>query len=448
MKDNFEYINISFVLEKLNYAEFDINEFEKIQDSLKKIENLKLFIEIIERNSIQVLTYTRIKYYFPKIFNNLIKIANWNFQYLKYQNRFLRQNSYIQKVLEASKAQGIKVVFLKGFCFSQCLYSEKFYKKMNDIDILIEEKYIHAFEGILKNNKFTCLFKNLFSKKLDLTKTHHLPPYISDDKICVISVHWGLSSNLLLNKIQNSLWLNLVPITNFQNSFRMSWEHNLFHLCIHLPLFKVGIKELADIFNVIKFGKPLDFSKFKILISDSSSHDKIFRSLIITSQLFPELKNNTFFLETILWCEKFVSKKIIQLIKKRTISLKFLLTARTTYITKIEKNFLLFRLSKSYKNKFKIWIKMWILLFFIPAEEIKCISGYLGNNTFAMFYYKILTPISIIKVLCSEHGTKNIFIFTLANVLTIIAGILKFSFLERETEEYDLKLLNLYKEME
>lgn len=88
MKENNDYLNISFVLEKLSYAEFDFNDFDRIEDSMQKIKNMKLFIEIIERNSIQVLVYNRIKNYFPKIFNSLIKISNWKYENEKYENRF------------------------------------------------------------------------------------------------------------------------------------------------------------------------------------------------------------------------------------------------------------------------------------------------------------------------------------------------------------------------
>ncbi|WP_158998278.1 nucleotidyltransferase family protein [Pigmentibacter ruber] len=448
MKENNDYSKISFVLEKLSYAEFDFNDFNRIEDSMQKIKNMKLFIEIIERNSIQVLVYDRIKNYFPKIFNSIIKICNWNYQFAKYESRFLIQNTFIFNIAKESSKLGIKIVFLKGFCFSQCLYREKFYKKMNDIDLLIEERDIHEFENILKNNKFSCLFNNLFSKKSNTSKTHHLPPYISEDKSCVITVHWQLSRNFQKNNVINFIWDDIVPIPNFQNCYRMSWECNVLHLCIHLSLYKAGFKELADIFNIIKFCSPLDTKKFKKLIIEISAYEKIYRAFVLTSKFFPELNQIQFFLEITNFCYNFIPKKLILQLEKRTRSLKFLLISRTTYITKLEKSFLLFKLSKSYNNKFKIWLKMWKILFMIPDSEQKCISGYIGNNIFVKYYYKFVTPIKIIRALCSEHGIKNIFFFTISNAFIIVSGLLKLSFFSFEKEQYDINLINLYKEME
>lgn len=449
MRNESQYIVIKNVLACLNYAKLDNDLIKYVEILLDKVENEQILIDIVYKNSIHVLVYLRLKKYFFKTYQSISNIHNLQFLVRKYQKRYLIQNDYLKNFINYAYQENIKIVLLKGFCFSQCLYDEMYYKKMNDIDILVPEKDIIAVKNILNKLKFFCLIDDLFNEKKDSKKTYHSPPYISQDKNCVISMHWGLSHKINDTKRLQEIWNRIALIPSTINAYRMSWEDNLLHLCIHQPYYKIGFREFADIFNVIQFAEPkIDEKLFLLQVNDWHAQEAVYRVFLLVKRLFSQLEENIFVNSVISYTKPYCSKEVLKDTEKRLKSIRFLLNSRSTYISKIEKSFLLFRISKSYKYKFKIWLRMWYLLFCVPTTEVKIFSCYLGNNFITLTFCRIKAPFYILKSLCKDHGRKTVLFFTIGNLFWIIANTIKLNFIKKTKEQYDLSLFRLYKELE
>ncbi len=449
MVDEKQLIIMKNILAYLNYAKFDDSIVKQIDILLDKVENEQLFIDLVYKNSIHVIVYLRLKKYFSNYYHRIENISNLQFLVRKYQKRYKIQESYLKKIIDFAAEQNIKIVLLKGICFNQCLYDELYYKKMNDIDILITEKDIDKVRSILKKLNFFCLIDDLFHEKKQREKTYHLPPFISQDKNCVISVHWGLAKQITDPRMLQDIWSRIRPLPNFAEAYRMSWEDNLLHLCIHLPYYKIGIREFADIFNIIHFAAPkINEQLFLQQLNKWQTYEAVYRAFNLVKSFFSQLDENKFVNEILCYTKPYCSRIVLNDTEKRQQSIKILLNSRSTYISKIEKNFLLFRISKSYKYKFKIWLRMWQLLFFVPITEVRIFSCYLGSNLLLLTICRLKSPFYILRSLCKDHGKKTILFFTLGNIFWIIINTIKLKFMKNNKEQFDASLLKLYKELE
>ena len=118
------------------------------------------------------------------------------------------------KMLKALSIAGIDVVVLKGFLFAEILYKDNGYKKMNDIDILVEPKNVAKTLEVLEASGFYSFGKFLGMSSKVSNETHHTPPYLSHDGECMVGVHWNISSPKRHVKpdIKN-MWLRKTKIT-------------------------------------------------------------------------------------------------------------------------------------------------------------------------------------------------------------------------------------------
>lgn len=450
MVANNQYIYMKKVISYLNYAKVDSRLLNKIRELILKIENEAEFYSVVQKNSVHVLVFTRLNKYFKNIVKNSATFNKMNDISKKNQDRFFQQSLWIQKILKKTSDQEIKLVFLKGYCFSRCIYDEQNYKKMNDIDILIEFKNLEKIKKVLIELNFFCLIDSLFVTTTNSTKTYHCPPFISGDFSCVISLHWGLSHKINDQKILQNIWQRVEPIAiNEFTSYRMSWEDNLLHLCIHLPFYKLGIREFADIFNIIHFCMlDSDIEQFKFRIAEWNAHEAVYRAFELTRSAFEELQSNNFVNQVIIYTKKYSSYSVIRDTEKRMSTFEFLIKSRSTYISKIEKKFLLFRITDSYKLKVILWFRLWFLLFIVPSGEVRKFSCYIGDNQIKLFLYRLKTPLLILNSLCRDHGTNTIIKFTLFNFYIIIKETVKLKFLFKSKIKQNELLFSLYKELE
>jgi hypothetical protein len=119
---------------------------------------------------------------------------------------------------------------------------------MNDVDVLIRRRDARLAIDVLGKAGFASVGA-LFGRDELSDDSHHTPPYVSEDLSCVVGLHWGLASPRSPWKPDTAgIWKRKAPAqVAGAPAFRMSWEDNLLHLCIHLPFFKTGLRELADV---------------------------------------------------------------------------------------------------------------------------------------------------------------------------------------------------------
>ncbi|MFI4918198.1 MAG: nucleotidyltransferase family protein [Legionellales bacterium] len=307
-------------------------------------------------------------------------------------------------LLQEFAKKNIKVVLLKGILFAQSVYRNPFYKKMNDIDILILKKDAkHALE-VFKQLNYFCLGALLGNSAEDqMAYSHHFPPFFSPDLHCMIGTHWGLiSMHSCIQLNYEEIWKRSKPL-NFHGvaCYHLAPEDNLLHLCIHLSLYKSGIKEIADFYNLTKSNN-INWDLFYKNVKESHSAQKVYESLMIVQTFYP-ISAMANFLEKLK--HEFpitVSKELSNKISSRS----FLLRSRTTYITAIEKEFIQFKSTGIFSEKRAHVFRIWKLLFLPPVEQIQKLTF---RPTYSPFL-RLLAPLQISRHFCAELGAKTYFL--------------------------------------
>lgn len=408
-----------------------------------------VFLDLMELNAVLPLTFKNLNELGVSLEDlplNAREKKRWNAlqnKSKKQEESGQEQYTWALKILSAIADAGIEVILLKGGLLGSTLYGDPAYKKMNDIDILIRFEQAEKSVQILRSLGLSSI-GNLFGKEEISSKSHHAPPYVSPDAQCVIGIHWGLHSKYAQWKSDiEDIWKQKQPVCLAtkrgpkQICWRMSWEDNLLHLCTHLPFFKIGLRELSDVYNTVIFAQPkIDWSKFSIRVHEWNAEDAAYRVLSLAQALMPFdlLQTQDPTLDSLLthWRSR-ASRLCIQDTDKRTSSPELLLRSRSTQISKIEKAFTVFRLTKRYPEKVKAWAGTWYFTFWPSYTEHLRITGNLKlNSPLHHLQTRITAPGLILSALARDYGKSGLLAITLLNIGVVLKETAQLSFLKNE----------------
>ena len=430
----------------LNLAQLKAKDRQRIRELLLEVRDWQPFFERIQTNAVFVLTYSRLKTFeidligtigFSTFKKELSLLAR---QVELFEVRARKRCEWVGHFLDRMSSAGIQVIVLKGGLLGYTLYEFPIYKKMNDIDILVRFEQAEQASKILKELGFTCV-GNLFGQEEISASTHHAPPYVSSDLSCVVGLHWNIHSKYTPWKADlQGIWDRKHPVKIAGTSvFRMSWEDHLLHLCVHLPFYKIGLRELADVYNTVLFCNPtIDWSAFKKRVEEWGAEDPAFRVLSLANSLMPlglsggagEFK--TGLLEE--WKRK-TSYFCVKDTLERATSKDLLLQSRSTAISRVEKAFSIFRVSENYLERLKAWAAMWKWTFFPREEDVKKLTRCnQPKNSWQYFKARLDAPFLILGALSRDYGKGMILLITIVNILTVIRETLFFRFLRQRPE--------------
>jgi hypothetical protein len=276
-------------------------------------------------------------------------------------------------VFAAFGAAGIEAIVLKGFMFAHALYRDAAYKKMNDVDVLVRDQdYARAAE-ILRTLGFRS-YDEFSGEDVGSSKTHHNTTFVSEDLRCIIGLHWRLTSPLGPWKPDMAgVWARRVPVELGEaRAFRMAWEDNLLHLCIHLPFFKIGLRELADAYNVVlASGAPFDWDAFDRHVQLAGGEDAVYRLLVLADALVPlgipaALRAA--------WTGR-TSRFTRRDTDRRVATPDVILRSRSVYVGKIEKNYIVFKKTERYGERAAAYGRFFQMLLWPETDELRRIAG-------------------------------------------------------------------------
>lgn len=346
----------------------------------------------------------------------------WQAKIAPITERNAKRVAWTQRLLEALHEAGVEVIVLKGSMLAGEVYHDLSYKKMNDVDVLVRRDDVKETIAVLKELKFKGVGA-LFGKNELSAQSHHTPPYVSADLACVVGLHWGLVSPLSSAKPDTAgIWKRRQAIqVAGAPAFRMSWEDNLLHLCIHLPFFKTGLRELADVYNlVLHAGSTLDWEELGRRARHWDAEDSVFRVLALTNALVDLGISNRLWNR---WSDC-ATQFTLSDTEKRLIHAPAILRSRSTQAAKIEKAYAVFALSENYTERLKAWAGMWALLLWPKEEELaklaaleseKALRGHRGRWMRA----RVRAPLQLWNAMARDHGHLPLAAMTVAN-----AGIL------------------------
>lgn len=394
----------------------------------------KNFEELINFNGVSLLVYPKLSLLGRNVQCEKLK---------KIQELNTNRRAKFLQLLSDFNTQNIPVYILKGFMLGELVYNNYSYKRMNDIDIIIPKSYIHDALIIFNSHNFNFPSENLLGKKAIDFRLHHSPPLIHQESNTIIGLHWGLLSPLAKRHPTTDIFYGqkTLKIGNFYAQL-LSFEHNLLHLCIHLPFFKIGLRELSDVANLALFGsEQINWPFFFETAEKWRALDAVYRVFSLSDALIP-------------WCNSYVQAKLNKIqqqlkhslyIKDTNLRLKnpgLLIRSRSTYVAQIEKHFILFRLSKNYPDK-KFHLKeQWRLFFNIPDQEkarLNIKSSNLDNVTYKSSRLLWFS-------LAQDLGHYYLSLVTLSNLLSLLKSRIKNIFLKTDSSDPNIALFRRFME--
>jgi Uncharacterised nucleotidyltransferase len=327
-----------------------------------------------------------------------------------------------KELLEQLHRAGIDCVVLKGMLFGLEVYGDPGYKRMNDIDILVRLSDVPAVMEIYRGAD---MFSSSTVLGTDATpkphRSHHLPSFVSKDGALVVGTHWGLITPLSPYTIDYAaIWSRVRPIDFYGSpAFAMSHEDNLHHLCVHLPYYKTGVRELADIWNLVRHAKGrLDLNLFRMEMEKAGSHNLVFHALSLANRLVPDEDITTLADSARTNADRWYRYDVA----RKTRDVHTLLQSRSTHTSRIEKAYTEFNATSSAAEKLSAFTMLWSALLAAPAAEALKMSSLRDPSPIGRVGARIAAPYRLTKVFQRDLGRWLFFAALLKTVVDLAAA--------------------------
>lgn len=410
-------------------AEDEIREAEHLAD---KIASWDDFYELAHINRIDPLVCANLKKL--DLYSKLPDAVRQKFEDISESIRQTNESrlEVCRIFLKRFAEKDIPVVILKGVNFAETVYQNPYYRRMNDIDILIKQQSLDDIFDVYEELRFFALTELLGKNPRKQEKySHHLPSFISRDLKCVVGTHWGLVTPRAPFTIDyDAIWARVkgfdfygIPVLT------MAVEDNLHHLCVHLPYYKAGLKEVADIYNIIRLhGDKIDWNLFLKEVAKAKTESTVYNAFTICHKICPM----DIFVEII----QKVKARVPALFKfdvyLKTRHLSLLLRNRCIHLARVERAFNELNATDQASEKRRALSDMWKNLFFPPENDIIRMNFFKKPNRIKVFMGRFTTPWRILRVFARDLGAGILVLVLIKSVVDTIVCTLKSPF-KRQT---------------
>ncbi|HEX4925745.1 MAG TPA: nucleotidyltransferase family protein [Bdellovibrionales bacterium] len=327
-------------------------------------------------------------------------------------------------VLRALVARGCDVVILKGNYLAGEVYADPYYKKMNDIDILVRKRDLDAVHDIFQGaGLLSAAALSNESPRAQEKYSHHWPPFFTPDLKCVFGTHWGLASPLSGVSIDyDKIWSRVIPF-EFHGlpAFTLEPTDLLHHLCFHLPPYKTGLRELGDIYNFIRTRRAeIDWGRLVREAIEWKTVDRLYYTLSLVQALDPSREARAVLLKLEPLAAPFTRRETAV----RVATPERILVSRSTQISKIEKAYALFSLARRPQEKAYFLYKMWRNFLAPKPAEVRKMNN-LPENAGALALLKAYgrNPALISRVFAQDMGWNVFVLITLRHHVDLMRSV-------------------------
>lgn len=417
----------------LSYVNLSLDEVSMVQSLFHKVKFWEDFIRLGKHNRCLPLVGHNLKVIglFDQVPPTIKEVIEQECQKIQDENEKRWKSAEI--FLRRFNEKGVEVVILKGNVFGPVFFKNPNYKKMNDMDILIKKKDVREVIQIYSELGYFSLGE-ILGKKIDDydSFSHHLPPFFDKGLTCMIGTHWGLVNPMVGYKLDyDKMWERIQTYQCNEMELKcLSPEDNLVHLCVHLSLFKSGIKEVGDIYNLLRFYRgSLDWEYFVDQTQKSRIVNAVYLALSLSNAFCPMIEVQHV-LGTLV---DDVSDSIKKLVEKKTASLTGMLEQRTAHMSKIDKAYSKFKSTKKLGEKWSYYIEIWENLLLPPEIELERITMEKKKKWSDGIKQRILAPIAIFKSFQHDLGTKVFFLLMLHTAYSMAKTTVTYPF-KKEVE--------------
>ena len=201
------------------------------------------------------------------------------------------RNTEALRFLKAFKENGIEVIVLKGNLLAHTIYFDAGYKRMNDFDILVHEHDWERIQDIYYSLGYIPLGFGWAGEKQKPARFSHVGmSFISPDFSCIIGTQWGLKSPTAGYEVNIKEAWQTAKDFDFMgvNVKQLSLNYNLLHLVLHLGIYKCGIRDTMDIFNLAN-ANGIAEAELTALFKKTRAQEKAWFAFSLAALSSPEL---------------------------------------------------------------------------------------------------------------------------------------------------------------
>ena len=296
----------------------------------------------------------------------------------------------------------IPVVILKGVLFAETIYHDPFYKKMNDVDILIRRQDLDAIYDIYQEMRYFSVAELVGGSPRKQEKfSHHAPPFFSRDLKLMVGTHWGLITPLAPYRLDyDAIWSRVVDIDFYGHPAKaMAPEDNLHHLCVHLPYYKCGLRELADIYNLVRH-HPIDWDLFAAEVAKAKTENLVYHALSLVQAVWPMPAVQA----AIDRAQPKTSYYFRRDAARKCASVPRLLRGRSTHMSTIEKAYSDLNTTGDPLAKWSAYGRMWRGMLFPPRHDVLKMNALADARSVRLALARLQVPWRVYRVFARDVG--------------------------------------------
>jgi hypothetical protein len=399
-------------------------ELRELTQSLSRDGTWNAWFELAELNRCEPLAYLRLTALGIACPAAVEARLREKFERIRAQNR--DRLAAARPLFERCKAAGLTLLVLKGNHFGPTLYGEVGYKKMNDIDFLARAQDMPRLLELFREVGLRTI-PGLLGAKADPAagfaprRTHHLPPYFTPDYKCVLGTHWNLASPLARYAIDiDAIWSRSVPFAFLDGTVAcraLSPRDAIHHLALHLPRYKTGLKELADLLNLLR-AHPAEWTApaFVDDVLTAGTHDPVYHALSLCHALDPRPGLS----DVLARLRPRVSAESAGEVARKTAQPGRILRSRSTQVSRIESSYALFTLTRSPFEKTVLLARMWRHFLWAPWDEARRIQ-YLADDVprWLRPLYRLRAAAFLNRVFVHDLGPKLHYLLLLSHEVVL-----------------------------
>lgn len=404
----------------LTYNKLAIEEKEQAENLFSQINSWESFYELALFNKLV-----------PHLYHNLKKEGYWKYLPPAIQAKFEHRAEEIRiknsdrlatakSILQVFNDKGIPFVVLKGVLFSETIYQNIGYKRMNDIDLLIRKEDLSSIINIYNEAGLFCIGERIGGKPEKQLKTsHHLPPYVHKNLKCMFGTQWGLKSPLAPYEIDYAaIWQRVQPFSFMGlKALQLCPEDNLHHVCIHLGYYKTSVRDVFDIYNLLRqYQNTFNWALFLQEVRKAGTEGPVFFALSLANRLWPSVKVEEVIRLVHPKAKPFFRKGV----REKTRLLRVQLRIGSHYLGEIEKLISGFNATSQFSEKLKYFFSLWKSLLWPPLQEGKKINAILNPSPLQKIWIRIKSPFRLMQAIANEIGWILLFALMIKTVFDVV----------------------------
>ncbi|GDX81325.1 hypothetical protein LBMAG42_31360 [Deltaproteobacteria bacterium] len=331
----------------------------------------------------------------------------------------------------AFHAAGIEFCLLKGMLFAETLYQDPLYKRMNDIDMLVHIEDVPRITEIYAELGYFSIAERVANRP-DLNKkvSHHLPPYVSRELDCLLGTQWGLKSPRAGLQIDYpGVWSRIEPeLYHGLPIHKLSSRDNLFHVCIHLGVFKTGLRDLMDIVNLIRqeSGR-IDWAAFVADARAAHAQSLVVHALTLVNALDPRPETAA----ALAGLSAEASGFYVNAAKTKTASTAVLLRTCSGHLSTVEKAVSAYNVARYFPEKVTLFGEFWRSVLAPPPAERQRVC-FVPNPTPAQaMWARIVAPVQLLRAIGAEVGNGLVAMLLLKSTIDLAVSFARWPFTRR-----------------